>query len=224
MSRPKGSGKTPVEAFQDRVRGVVASFGGDAGRRRVVIGALALTVPVAALAQPLGLLLWARIKLLTSIPRTAMAVEAETVVADANPVEAFPDLPPAIAERGAPRDPFRISGLHFPNAGQNTAETRFEDKSASRGVEVEDREASHRRDRIASIAARLEVQGLMPGRGIALIGGRVLRAGESFPGDVDGTAFRLVSVEESSVVVESDGFEFDIRLIGGGTESVVIRP
>ena len=75
-----------------------------------------------------------------------------------------------------------------------------------------------------SIAARLEVQGLMPGRGIALIGGRVLRVGESFPGDVDGTTFRLASVEESSVVVESDGFEFDIRLIGGGTDSVVIRP
>ena len=224
MSRSPRSTRLSYQELRDRTRALMRSFAGDAGRRRTILAVLVMVVPVAALAQPLGLLLWARIKLLTSIPRTAMAVEESTVVADAAPIEMFPDLPMAAPETAEPRNPFRISALHFPSAGQNQVENGFEDKSPSGEVDVEDREASHRRERIASIATRLEVQGLMPGRGIALIGGRVLRVGESFPGDVDGTAFRLVSVEESSVVVESDGFEFDIRLVGGGTDSVVIRP
>lgn len=224
MSRSPGPKTWSVEDLKGRMKELIGSFAGDAGRRRVIIGGLAMVVPIVALAQPLGLLLWARIKLLTSIPRTAMAIDDDTMVADAMPLELFPDLPDSIPGAENPRDPFRISAAHFPNAGQNGSETGFGDKSVAREVDVEDREASHRRERITSIAARLEVQGLMPGRGIALIGGRVLRVGESFPGDVDGTTFRLASVEESSVVVESDGFEFDIRLIGGGTDSVVIRP
>lgn len=224
MSRTTRSSVRSLEDLRTHAAKFLEAVTGNTGRRRFVVGTLVTVVPVLALAQPLGLLLWARMKLLTSIPRTAMAVDEETALADAGIVDSFPDLPAPMPATGEPRDPFRISGVHFPTAGKNEADTSFEDKSVARGVEIEDREASHRRDRITSMAARLEVQGFMPGRGIALIGGRVLRVGESFPGDVDGTTFRLVSVEESSVVVESDGFEFDIRLDGGGTDSVVIRP
>ena len=44
-------------------------------RREMVMALLVLAIPSLAIAQPLGLLLWARMRILTSIPRTAMAVE-----------------------------------------------------------------------------------------------------------------------------------------------------
>ncbi len=218
-SRPNG-----MSAAIERIRTVATPMLRRLGRRRTVLAGLVLAVPIAALAQPLGLLLWARIRLLTSIPRTAMATESEEAVASVPAPPAFPDLPNADLPVPGLRDPLAISPRHFPRANRPQPLTETSPKSGLETVDDEQRAAAVLRERLASIAGRLRVQGLVPGRGVALIDGRVRRIGESFPATVDGTTVRLVAVEQSMVVVECGGLEFDIRLDGGGTDSVVIRP
>ena len=69
----------------DRLRSKIHLVTRRVARRETVLAAVILAVPVVALAQPLGLLLWARMRILTSIPRTAMATEepqASTVPVD----------------------------------------------------------------------------------------------------------------------------------------------
>jgi hypothetical protein len=218
-SRPNG-----MSAAIERIRTVATPILRRLGRRRTVLAGLVLAVPIAALAQPLGLLLWARIRLLTSIPRTAMATESEEAVASVPAPPAFPDLPNADLPVPGLRDPLAISPRHFPRVNRPQVLTETSPKSRLGTVDDEERAAAVLRERLASIVGRLRVQGLVPGRGVALIDGRVRRIGESFPAAVDGTTVRLVAVEQSMVVVECGGLEFDIRLDGGGTDSVVIRP
>lgn len=193
-------------------------------RREVVLAMLVLVIPILAIAQPLGLLLWARMRILTSIPRTAMAVEEERTVAVVPEYEdSFPDLPKTAFETRPVRDPLSISARHFPWSSDSEAEKAFGPKSASSPAE-EEQVASLDRDRIASIVATIEVRGLMPGQGLALIDGRVRRVGEEFSGNVANAMFRLVEVRRSGIVVRTEGLDFDIRLDGGGTGSVDIRP
>lgn len=217
----------PIESSGLRDRIATRVLGGlrRLGTRRTMLGTLVLAVPLAALAQPLGLLLWARIRLLTSIPRTAMATESDEIVANSTPATpAFPDLPEAALPASGVRDPFATSSRHFPNSTIPQGLSESTPKSAAGPADDETRAASVLRERLAGIVGRLRVQGLVPGRGVALIDGRVRRVGESFPAAVDGTTVRLVAVERSMVVVECGDLEFDIRLDGGGTGSVVIRP
>lgn len=221
MSGSLGHGAT---AFAHRMRAGIEPVLRRIGCRRTMLGGLVLAVPIAALAQPLGLLLWARIRLLTSIPRTAMATESNETVASVPTPPAFPDLPDADLPVPGLRDPLSISARHFPRANSPQGLTETSPKSGSGPAEDEGRTAAVLRERLSGVVGRLRVQGLVPGRGVALIDGRVRRVGESFPATVDGTTVRLVAVEQSMVVVECGGLEFDIRLDGGGTDSVVIRP
>lgn len=207
-----------------RLTGFVTKSAHRFRRRETILGTLVLLVPVIAIAQPLGLLLWARMRILTTIPRTAMAVEDEELVALAPEFrDSFPDLPPVIREARPLRDPLAISPRHFPSSSNSHPDPGFKAKSSSPPVE-EESAASRNRDRLAKVAARLEVQGLMPGQGLALIDGRVRRVGEEFPGNVVQATFRLVEVRKSAIVVRIEDLEFDIRLDGGGTGSVDIRP
>ncbi len=211
-------------AMAARMRALVSPVWHRLRRRNTVLATLVLAVPIAALAQPLGLLLWARIRLLTSIPRTAMATEAEERMAAIPAPPSFPDLPNADLPTPGLRDPLAINPRHFPKATRPQPLTETAPKSGPGPADDEERAAAVLRERLAGVVGRLRVQGLVPGRGVALIDGRVRRIGESFPASVDGTTVRLVAVEQSMVVVECGGLEFDIRLDGGGTDSVVIRP
>lgn len=216
---------TSTNPWRRRAEEGLRTWGRRVGTRRTMLGTLVLAVPLAALAQPLGLLLWARIRLLTSIPRTAMATEGEeTLAATTPPTPAFPDLPGTALPAPGVRDPFATSPTHFPRSTIRQDLSTTTPKSSVGRVEDEERAATVLRERLAGIVGRLRVQGLVPGRGVALIDGRVRRTGEAFPVAVDGTTVRLVAVQQSMVVVECGGLEFDIRLDGGGTGSVDIRP
>ena len=218
------NGRHPVVEGLQRFGTLFAGFTGRFRRREVLLATMVLTIPTLAIAQPLGLLLWARMRILTSIPRTAMAVEEEQVAVVVPEFEdAFPDLPEVVFDAVPIRDPLAISSLHFPRSSNSVPDPGFGPKSPSSPAE-EDGAASADRARLASEAARLEVQGLMPGQGLALIDGRVRRVGEEFPGNVAQATFRLIEVRKSAIVVRTEGLDFDIRLNGGGTGSVDIRP
>lgn len=215
---------TNFSQTMDRLKVTTRRFAGRLARRETVLAAVILAVPVVALAQPLGLLLWARMRILTSIPRTAMATEelqASTVPVD---VEVFPDLPSTSPEPVSLRDPLAISRRHFPRSSNSTSETPVGPKSGPQLVDDTQETTESIRQRLRPVVDRLEVQGLMPGRGFALINGQVRRVGEEFPGNVVGTTFHLVEVRKSAAVVRIEGLEFGIRLDGGGTGSVDIRP
>ncbi len=194
-----------------------------ASRRNTVLSGLVLAIPMAALAQPLGLLLWARLRLLTTIPRTAMATEDPSKLAVVE-VPMFPDLPESGLDDAIGRDPLRISPRHFPRSTPSALETEVAPKSGSQNVEEEDREEQLVQERLASIVSEIRVQGLIPGRGVALIDGRACKIGDEVPTKVDGVTFRLLQVRMGSVVMDAGGHEFTLRLIAGGNGSVVIRP
>ncbi len=194
-------------------------------RREVALAAVILAVPLVALAQPLGLLLWARMRILTSIPRTALATEdVERVAAVPNDLQVFPDLPSVVPGPAALRDPLVVSPDHFPRSTNCTSDRFIQPKSAPGTVDESVEAEESIRTRLVPVVSRLEVQGLMPGRGLAVIDGRVRRAGEEFEGSVAGATFHLVEVRKSVAVVRVEGLDFDIRLNGGGTGSVDIRP
>ena len=194
-----------------------------ASKRNTILLALVLAIPMAAIAQPLGLLLWARLRLLTTIPRTAMATEDPLRLAVVE-VPVFPDLPEFGLDEVIQRDPLRISPRHFPRATPSPKEPVVVPKSAAEEVEEEDREKQLMQERLASIVSEIHVQVLIPGRGVALIGGRACKVGDEVPTKVDGISFRLLEVRMGSVVIEAGGHEFNLRLIAGGNGSVVIRP
>ncbi|MEE2894700.1 MAG: hypothetical protein VX726_03065 [Planctomycetota bacterium] len=217
--------------IDSRLQDRIDAFGGwlarraDRGmRRRAVLATLVLAVPCVALVQPFGLLLWARLRLLTSIPRTAMAIEEETVLAaDVTFDDVFPDLPGIRPTRVTARDPLAVSRNHFPRTLDSTAEPAFGPKSSPQPVDEQTAASTLRRE-LEVVVARLKVQGLMPGQGLALIDGRVRRVGDEFGSGAFGRALRLTEVRHSTIVVEVEGLEFDIRLNGGGTGSVDFRP
>ncbi len=211
--------RNAVESVRTR-SGRVLRF---ASRRNTVLSALVLAIPMAALAQPLGLLLWARLRLLTTIPRTAMATEDPSRLA-AVEVTLFPDLPESGLDDLIERDPLRISPRHFPRSTPSSSEPEVAPKSDSQSVEEEDREKQLVQERLASIVSEIRVQGLIPGRGVALIDGRACKVGDEVPTKVDGVTFRLLRVRMGSVVIDAGGHEFTLRLIAGGNGSVVIRP
>ena len=194
-----------------------------ASKRNTVLSGLVLAIPMAALAQPLGLLLWARLRLLTTIPRTAMATEDPSRLAVVE-VPVFPDLPESGLDEVIQRDPLRISPRHFPRAMPSPKEPVVVPKSAAEEVEEEDREKQLMQERLASIVSEIHVQVLIPGRGVALIDGRACKVGDEVPTKVDGISFRLLEVRMGSVVIEAGGHEFNLRLIAGGNGTVVIRP
>lgn len=194
-------------------------------RREVALAVVILAVPLAALAQPLGLLLWARMRILTSIPRTAMATEEiESVAIVPSDLEVFPDLPSVAPEASSLRDPLDVSPDHFPRSTNSSSDRGIEPKSVPGTAEESEEAEESVRMRLVPVVSRLEVQGLMPGRGLAVIDGRVRRVGEEFDGNVVGATFHLVEVRKSVAVVRTEGLDFDIRLNGGGTGSVDIRP
>ncbi|MDG2021302.1 MAG: hypothetical protein P8J59_05080 [Phycisphaerales bacterium] len=211
--------RNAVESVRTR-SGRVLRF---ASRRNTVLSALVLAIPMAALAQPLGLLLWARLRLLTTIPRTAMATEDPSRLA-AVEVPLFPDLPESGLDDLIERDPLRISPRHFPRSTPSSSEPEVVPKSDSQSVEEEDREKQLVQERLASIVSEIRVQGLIPGQGVALIDGRACKVGDEVPTKVDGVTFRLLRVRMGSVVIDAGGHEFTLRLIAGGNGSVVIRP
>ena len=75
-------------------------------------GAFVAGVAVVLWAKPMGLLLWARLRILANIPRTAIADDETFAVAPTNslpPLEATDDSPVVVLPRAPSRNPFAIS-------------------------------------------------------------------------------------------------------------------
>ena len=201
------------------IRSVVAA---SRTRRQGLVIALLLAVPVIAWTPTLGLLFWARLRLLTDLPRTAMATEDPQVVAIAPPT-AFPKGPVVGFDTASGRDPLRRMSY---DSSKTTSEAPISELGINTSVEESENGSWNtvRRQEVEGIVNRLRLQGLITGRAIAIIDGRTYRIGEQIEIEAtEGELLTLRSVGRNSVVVEVDGVEFVLRLAGGGASGSLDR-
>lgn len=179
--------------------------------RRTAITFLMLFA-VVAWAKPMGLLLWARIRILTSLPKTAIADDpALTENTPAEPV-APPELDPGLsAIPGIRTDPFRIDPHIFPRPTPPVVVAPVSDVAPKTELPSAD-EAKREMSRAAGRAAeRFRLQSAGRGLSMAVIDGRTYRIGDALDG-ADGLRFTLVEVLEGAAIVEWQGERFELRL------------
>lgn len=179
--------------------------------RRTAITFLMLFA-VVAWAKPMGLLLWARIRILTSLPKTAIA--DETTLAENTPRE---PVAPSEFDSGLSAmpevrtDPFRIDPHIFPKANPPAVVPPVPDiKPKTEGPSADEtrREMSRAAGRAAE---RFRLQSAGRGLSMAVIDGRTYRVGEVLEG-ADGFRFTLVEVLEGAAIVEWEAERFELRL------------
>lgn len=166
---------------------------------------------VIAWAKPMGLLLWARLRILTSIPKTAIADDPAKAPDAAPPViELDTGLPSAGARL---IDPFRIEP-HMPPTSDNPMPSQPSivpsQKSDEQSTEVQ-APAAFEPARRAAERFRLQTAGR--GLSMAVIDGRTYRIGDALE-SADGLKFVLLEVLESAAVLGHEGQRFEIRMRG----------
>ena len=192
-------------------------------RRRGISMALLLSIPLMAWAQPLGLLLWARLRLLTNIPRTAMATEEMEAKAKIEPPSSLPDLASVGLDDRANRDPLQFNPEYFPRLNPQPDSGTTEGKYLEKNVDQMRTEASTLAS-VRSAAEKIRLQALISGKSLAIIDDRTYRAGELLGHEsTGGIQFLLQSVGKDSVVVQAEGYEFKVRLVGGVVDKSVSR-
>jgi hypothetical protein len=178
--------------------------------RRTAITFLAVFA-VVAWAKPMGLLLWARIRILTSLPKTAIA-DDPTARAGSEKPETPSEFDPGLGTSNEIRmDPFWIDPHTFPKLtpspkveAPSEPPPKVEPPSADEAKRDESQAA-------AKEAEQFRLQSAGKGLSIAVIDGRAYRIGDVLEG-VDGRRFTLVEVCESAAFVEWNGERFEIRL------------
>ena len=194
----------------------------------IVVACVALLI----WAKPMGLLLWARIRILTSIPKTAIAEPTASQPAKpVQPTEIDPKLPGIGADL---RDPFAVDGRVFPLPGPAHADPKSHQAPDAEAVAERPTEEPVaaapsaeivRAARIESLrvsAESLRVNSAGAGLQVAVIEGKVVRVGETISA-ADGTTFTLAGVLDAAVVLGAEGREFTVRM-PVLPESKAIRP
>jgi hypothetical protein len=177
-------------------------------RRRSVLGVVAVFA-VVAWAKPMGLLLWARIRILTSIPKTAIADEPLVAAASAAPIEIETGLP---IGPSASLDPFRVDPTVFPmtpapaSPSESVREPLKQSADPAETMRLEQQVAARR------AADRFRLGSAGAGLSMALIDGRMHRIGDSIESP-DGMRFTLVEIRDGSVLLERGGENFELRLV-----------
>jgi hypothetical protein len=200
-------------------------------RRKGLIVAVA-SLAMVAWVTPLGLLLWARIRILTSIPKTAIA---DDTLAQAPKNDQPPELDPGLpGGEWTLRDPFQVDSAIFPKPQTQSPASRGSTNSPNQGttqsvVTVEPAVSSEVDASVESIepqpyevakasAGTFRVQSAGNGLVSAVIDDKVRRVGDTLTSG-DGRAFKLVKVIDGGVVLEHEGREFIVRIPQPGIDA-----
>ena len=174
----------------------------------------------------LGLLLWARIIVISNPPRTAVAgrgMGGESVLPD-------PDASSASDNRQRPRvrielaslpmrDPLAISAEHFPKP--TPVDELTQDQAKSDPDEAENLEQAEARltEQLRAMVDRFDLEAVMQGRPMAVINGKTYKLhGWVAAVDNDQILFELVEVGHRSVVLECEGRRFVLKMKLPGSE------
>jgi hypothetical protein len=187
-----------------------------------------------------GLLLWARMIIVSNMPRTAVAgpsgtapgsgaqTGASTATADKSgasagtaPSSVGPgtNIPVAIAlERHARRDPFVISRRHFPKATQSAPLKPDPGKLPTEAAEDSSLKEARLVSRLTELVSTLKLEAALGGA-MAVIDGKTYRTGEPLPAmGNERIEFTLVEIRQRSVVLEFQGRRFEIEMDKPGND------
>jgi len=168
-----------------------------------------------------GLLMWARIIVVSNPPRRAVADEPDPVLVVAPDTgvsashllsdNAGADDVVIVMSSELSRDPFRINPKHFPKPTVAQEPSREVVELAPDPADDVTEEA-RLTALLRGVAEKLTLEAVMKG-GPAVIEGRTVMLGEQFAARSDKrVAFTLVEIGERSVVVEADGRRFELRM------------
>lgn len=183
-----------------------------------------------------GLLLWARLIVITNTPRTVVADESAQAMRTVSPSQSEQTDSNSnsshlskgkqrlrvVLSSDPHRDPFVISHEHFPRRVDPSNVGKDGGKSTSQ--RAEDSQQSEQA-RLSALADRLKLEAVMlaPGSGglpLVVINGRTYRLNDEVPVPTaagnNQTRFRLVEVRERSAVVEYEGRRFERMLATPG--------
>ena len=174
---------------------------------------------VFCLMSTVGLLLWARLLIVSDIPRTAIAEPDEvhpdrTAFSEDQVVfEEIPDGILVVLDDLPDRDPFAIDGEYFPDEtspGTGSIFSEESDPDGDNGGLLPDRSLQQI---VEEHVRGLRVEAVMPRSDLAVIDGQVLGAGDTLEGlDLGGVPVTLVEVIEDTVVLACKQFHFFLTL------------
>lgn len=169
-------------------------------------------------AVAVGLLLWARIIIISDPPRTALATESDIAIGATLPVlssgstDKGPDEVIEIALAQQPRrDPFSISEQHFPKPTTDIDLHQDVGKSPSQTAE----NAQNREARLVALlkelVGQLDLEAIM--RPMAVINGATYRQGDLISIDGhEGIVFEITEVSPRSVVLQFEERTFVLKM------------
>lgn len=187
-----------------------------ASSRQFAIFGLLLLVAGTLWARPAAVLLWHRLRIITGMPRMALADEDPEEIVKAHVIapERLDVGRPVYLDDTLQRDPFKKRG--------DRSVTRSSTTSESVNPSVA-RKATERAERITTAASKIRLSGTAKGLGTALLNGRARQIGQGFV--VGEFTFRLLEVRTGVVVLEGvfpdEEQVYQFRLDRDGAEPLV---
>ena len=166
-----------------------------------------------------GLLLWARLIVISNMPRTALADKPERVQTAERPItprttdnrHAAPIR--VVLSQQPQRDPFVIDELYFPNptsVGDLPADPA---KSAAQQAEDPEEAEARIRSQLQVLVDQFTLDAAMTGASLAVIGGTTYRLGDRIAAiGSEQVLFTLADVRQRSVTLEFEGRRFELKM------------
>ncbi|MHC5022331.1 MAG: hypothetical protein ACYTGG_00270 [Planctomycetota bacterium] len=173
-----------------------------------------------------GLLLWARIIVISNTPRTAIARD-ETPGRTSNPITdpahaGATDKPgrpvrEVQLDRAVQRDPFILSNAHFPRPTLVPDPVQETPKSDPQPTEDPEQIEAQHVARLQAFVDRLKLEAVIGGGPMAVISGSTYRLGDEVPeSDMFEMRFKLVEIGQRSVILEWEGRRFELKMDSPG--------
>lgn len=176
-----------------------------------------------------GLLLWARLIIVSKVPRTAVAEPDTALQAEAlDEAEATGDdsdnRPREVVKITLPnevsRDPFLINRHFFPKPSAQTSTVQEVSKLAAEPVENPEQEKARRLAQLRASIERFSLDAAMTGAGMAVINGKLYRVNDMVPTlDNPKLTFKLTAVHARSVVLSTDHTNFELAMDAPGSSA-----
>ena len=170
-----------------------------------------------------GLLLWTRLIVVSNLPRTAVADEAQASASEKSapgekqgPINQRPVITTELDAAPA-RDPFVISPVHFPRSTALVDIAQEAGKSQPQGAENAEQAQARRSTHLRALAERLTLDATMAGGAMAVISGKTYRQGDTIATAPESEGFEpvkflLAEVRQRSVILECDHWRFELKM------------
>ncbi|TVQ52511.1 MAG: hypothetical protein EA377_10120 [Phycisphaerales bacterium] len=169
-----------------------------------------------------GMLLWARIVIISNVPRTATATNEDEQVEILNTADSTLYTSASREksqvniqlDRRPERDPFVIDPVFFPKPDIGAASSSNDDKSAANPVEDSESREARLMARLKEATGRLTLEAVMSGPPpMAIISGKAYRIGQTITtGTSQEYEFVLKEVSHRTVTLDFEGRKFELRM------------